>query len=204
MLFETTPYSNLAAIPIVNRFLKTEEPDCLVNVPDINNLLADKLTAFAPRTIGIPYRKSGTECGMEIIKQLYDIGHLFDRADDITSIATTYRRIARQELTYRAGDFTLDDVIHDTIDNALSICFRRDYNGAEFSILQKGIKDVTSHIFSESFHIEKAILSAAKIAYLASLIQNQFQSFEKFNSKHLTVIKDWVFLQFEYTKLNKL
>lgn len=204
VLFETTPYSNLVAIPIANRFLQMEGADCQVYVPDVNNLLADKLTAFAPRTIGIPYSKNGTECGMEIIKQLYDIGHLFDRADDVTSIANTYCRIARQELTYRAGNFTLDDVFHDTIDNALSICFRCDYNGTEFSILQKGIKDLISHIYSESFHIEKAILSAAKIAYLASLIQNQFQSFEKFNSKHLTIIKDWVFLQYEYTKLNKL
>ena len=46
----------------------------------MNSLLGDKLTAFAPRTIGIlyhPLRKT------DIAKQLFDVGVLFDAADAV-------------------------------------------------------------------------------------------------------------------------
>lgn len=36
-------------------------------------------TAFAPETTGIPYYKGENLSTLEIIKQLYDIGRLFDR-----------------------------------------------------------------------------------------------------------------------------
>lgn len=204
VLFEDLPYNNLLEIPITNRFLQTEGENCHVNVPDYNNLLADKLTAFAPRTIGIPYRRNGKECSMEIIKQLYDIGHLFDHVNDICSISETYRHIATQELTYRDADCTLADVFQDTIENALSICFRHDYNGTEFCLLQKGIKQLASHLFSESFQIEKASISAAKIIYLVTLVEKRLQSFEKYSSKSMSEIANWNLEQYEYTKLNKM
>ncbi|MBK7097825.1 MAG: hypothetical protein IPH58_05105 [Sphingobacteriales bacterium] len=45
--------------------------------------MGDKLTAFAPNTTGIPYFKKDDSMSMEIIKQLYDIGNLFDAVTDI-------------------------------------------------------------------------------------------------------------------------
>ena len=45
----------------------------------LDDILGDKLTAFAPNTTGIPYEKSGLSRAMEIIKQLYDIGNLFEQ-----------------------------------------------------------------------------------------------------------------------------
>ena len=204
ILFEQIPYNRIIELPITNIFLATEGEDRTVRVPDINNLLADKLTAFAPRTVGVPYRKGNSECGMEIMKQLYDIGALFDKADDMVSLSAVYRTIAEQEATYRDKHFSVDDILHDTMDHALSICFQKSRNNVEYQVLERGIKQVSSHIFSEPFHIEEAILSAAKAYYLVSQIETDGITIEKYSSRQLERMKGWLFTDYEYTKLNKL
>ena len=204
VLFEENPYNVLVDLPVANAFIDSETPDVMVKVPDYNNLLADKMTAFAPRTIGVPYTKGNNSFGMEIIKQLYDIGHLFDKADDMPAITSTYRRIAEKELLYHNISCTVDDVLSDTMDNALSICFRCSYKGTDFDTLLLGIKQVTNHIFSESFHIEKAILFAAKTYYLAASLMTQSPKIEKYTPSHNVEIAQWTISEYEYTKLNKL
>lgn len=204
ILFEDNPYDSLVEIPIVNGFIDTEVPVINVKVPDFNNLLADKLTAFAPLTIGVPYKKGDVSCGMEIIKQLYDIGCLFDKASDVLSVSRTYHRIANQELTYRGNISSVDDVLQDTLVNALSICFRKAYHKADFDTLSSGIKQVGSYIFSEHFHLEKAILAAAKTVYLTSLLLSGSNTIEKYSDKRISEIADWTIKEYEYTKLNKL
>lgn len=204
ILFEQIPYNRIIELPITNIFLATEGEDRTVRVPDINNLLADKLTAFAPRTVGVPYRKGNSECGMEIMKQLYDIGALFDKADDMVSLSAVYRTIAEQEASYRDKHFSVDDILHDTMDHALSICFRKSQNDVEYQVLERGIKQLSSHIFSEPFHIEEAILSAAKAYYLVSQIETDGITIEKYSSRQLERMRNWLFTDYEYTKLNKL
>ena len=204
VLFEENPYTVLLDQPVANDFIDTETPDVMVKVPDYNNLLADKMTAFAPRTIGIPYMKGNNSCGMEIIKQLYDIGRLFDKADDLLAINSTYSRIAEKELLYHNMSCSVDDVLSDTMDNALSICFRCCHKGTDFDTLLLGIKQVTNHIFSESFHIEKAILFAAKTYYLAASLMTQSPKIEKYTPSHNAEIAHWTIAEYEYTKLNKL
>ena len=204
ILFEQIPYNRIIELPITNIFLATEGEDRTVRVPDANNLLADKLTAFAPRTVGVPYRKGNSECGMEIMKQLYDIGALFDKADDMVSLSAVYRTIAEQEASYREERFSVDDILHDAMDHALSICFRKSQNNVEYQVLERGIKQVSSHIFSEPFHIEEAILSATKVYYLVSQIETDGITIEKYSSRQLERMKGWLFTDYEYTKLNKL
>lgn len=204
VLYEENPYNVLVDLPVANAFIDSETPDVMVKVPDYNNLLSDKMTAFAPRTIGVPYTKGNNSCGMEIIKQLYDIGHLFDKADDMPAINSTYRRIAEKELMYHNISCSVDDVLSDTMDNALSICFRCSHKGTDYETLLLGIKQVTNHIFSESFHIEKAILFAAKTYYLAASLMTQSQKIEKYTPSHSAVMAQWTISEYEYTKLNKL
>ena len=55
---------------------------------------------------------------MEIMKQLYDIGALFGKADDLMSIVAVYRTIAEQEANYRDEHFPVEDILHDTMDHA--------------------------------------------------------------------------------------
>mgnify|MGYP003483701635 FL=1 len=115
-----------------------------------------------------------------------------------------YRAIAQQEIGYRDEPYLVDDILHDTKDHALSICFRQGLNNVEYPVLTHGIKQASSHIFSETYHLEKAILSAAKVVYLVSLMESESTLIEKYNNRQLERMRDWQFNEFEYTKLNKL
>ncbi len=107
---------------IVNTFEKTIEMPLFevekgvkVKIPTINSYMADKLTAFAPNTIGIPFGKNKS---MEIIKQLFDLGHLFTKIDDLLEIDSVYKKIAHAEASYRDLDNPLENFLQDSIDTS--------------------------------------------------------------------------------------
>lgn len=168
----------------------------------INTILGDKLTAFAPNTTGIPYRKSDKEMGMEIIKQMYDIGCLYDKADNPETISAVFSVFAKTELAYRENKSTIENVLNDIIETALSICLRQSQGKSDFSILHRGVIQVKPFIFSEQFHLEKAITYAAKVAYIATVIKLGVKHFSRFN-KDLDM-KDWIIAKPMNTKLNKI
>ncbi len=149
-------------------------------------------------------RTTDKEMGMEIIKQLYDIGCIFDYADNTTIISTVFDKFVTTELNYRKNLHNKTDVIDDIIDTSLEICLRGKYGKADFEILQRGIVQVTSFIFSEKYHIEKEIVSSSKVAYLAAIIKHQLQKIEKYNQIKPNDMKDWKLTATPLIKLNKL
>ena len=98
VLFEETHYSKIVSLPIQSPVLITDEPMVMVNLPSHEDLLGDKLTAFAPHTTGIPFFKGEKKCSMEIIKQLFDVASLFDITNDLTTTRETFARFAAIEL----------------------------------------------------------------------------------------------------------
>ena len=114
ILFEEIQYEKLEQIDIDSSFLIQEGEPEKVTVPSFEDLLGDKLTAFAPETTGIPYEKGGQSKAMEIIKQLYDIGNIFDEIEELKTVSTTFEKFALTELKYRdKGEDTqivLDDI----------------------------------------------------------------------------------------------
>ena len=98
---------------IINTPFITPEREVRVAVPTMNSLLGDKLTAFAPRTIGIlynPLRKT------DIAKQLFDVGVLFDAATDLSVAAAVYAATHARQLVYRQADFSLAETLNDSIE----------------------------------------------------------------------------------------
>ncbi|MDR1200489.1 MAG: hypothetical protein LBL58_02510, partial [Tannerellaceae bacterium] len=166
--------------------------------------LGDKLTAFAPNTTGIPYKKGTKEMGMEIIKQMYDIGCLCDHADNAEVISAVFSSFADTEIQYRGNACTASDVLDDVIDNSLEICLRGNYGKANFEILSKGILQVKGFIYSESFHLDRAITYAAKAAYMAAIIKYEQKEIRKFDEARIQEMKDWLIKEPISTKLNKL
>jgi hypothetical protein len=109
-----------------------------VNVPSLEDILGDKFTAFAPNTTGIPYFKKEDSMSMEIIKQLYDIGNLFDVAQDLDIIKTTFYQFAKTEIAYRnSEEITESDVLEDIYQTALSIVSRGTDGNGNFDELQR-------------------------------------------------------------------
>jgi predicted nucleotidyltransferase component of viral defense system len=202
VLKEKSHYQNLIELPIDSTFVNHEDEPITVRIPDFDNILGDKLTAFAPNTTGIPYRKGNKEMGMEIIKQMYDIGCLFDRADNPQIVSAVFSSFAKTELAYRDNTSNIEKVLDDIIETALSICLRQNQGKSDFNILHRGIVQVKPFIFSEQFHLEKAISHAAKVAYIASIIKLGIKKFNRFR-KDLDM-KDWFIAQPMNTKLNKI
>jgi hypothetical protein len=70
ILFEENPYQNVIETPINTPFIVQKGDVVKVKTPSFEDILGDKLTAFAPNTTGIPYFKGSSSKSMEIIKQL--------------------------------------------------------------------------------------------------------------------------------------
>lgn len=203
ILFETNPYSKLVEIPIVSSFLYMKDEIQTVKVPSFENITADKLTAFAPNTTGIPYYKSKRSMSMEIIKQLYDIGNLFNVVTDISQIRATFFKIAQNELIYRKlPNLTANDVLDDIMKTSLCICSRGKAGECNFTELQEGIQRLKPFIISDNFQIDNAILAASKAAYISTLLKTNSVGIHHFD-KNIDLSKLSIENQ-TYNKLNKL
>jgi hypothetical protein len=202
ILFEEQKYTTLISLPIDSVFVNQQGQPLNVNVPSLNDLLGDKLTAFAPNTTGIPYVKAGVSRAMEIIKQLYDIGNLFDLADSIDTIASTFEKFALTELGYREMGNDWHIVLDDIYYTSLLISTRGQDGRGDLQALQLGLRQIKGYIFSEGYNIEKAITDASKAAYLSILIRRKETSIERFGDP--LEMADWIIEQPFNTKINKL
>ena len=201
ILYEKSHYgSHTQEIIIASSFLISEGDAIEVIVPTPEAILGDKLTAFAPNTTGVPYRKNKE---LEIIKQLYDIGNLFDIVENVNSISAIFDQFAKTQLNYRElTHSTPKDVLKDILETAISIGTRGKSGTGDFDELQRGIQNIKNFIFSESFHLERAMVPAAKSAYLSAILQTGTNEIYRFSN--VTEIVEWIIEQPFETRLNKL
>lgn len=194
VLFEDNWYSKIELLPIVSPFLLMTGEPLTVRIPSKDDLLGDKLTAFAPNTTGIPYIKivigraglaEERHCSMEIIKQLFDIASLFDRVGDLDTVYATFKKIAPIELDYRRMDNRdLTPILDDIYKTSELICtgiYTNDQS-FEYQELVKGIKQIGNFIISEKYNHYSAIVNASKAAYLSILLKKGINEIKHFDS----------------------
>lgn len=201
ILFEKTDYPRLLAAPIQSEWIDSEEV-LAVNVPSIESILGDKLTAFAPNTVGILYGKDKEQ---EIIKQLFDIGCLFDEAENVEEITMSFEKIGVKEIKYRELEIGLSDILDDIFTTSLLIAKRtkntEEPDKTRFAELNKGIRRFEGFLIAENFKIEDAILAAGKAAYLAQKIKiNDHSALEKYYNQDISNLE----ISGELNFLNKL
>ena len=202
IVYQNPIYNKLAKTNIDSQFVKQDGDALKVTSPDIDNILGDKLTAFAPETTGIPYERNGRSMSMEIMKQLYDIGSIFEDSSDFGATKTAFIEFAKKQLKDREIDEDINLVLDDIYNTALTICTRCRSGKARFAELEQGIRKVNAFIFSENYHIEKAITDASKAAYLATVIKYDKDEIQKFSNAQ--EVKGWIIEQPFDTRLNKL
>jgi len=182
-----------------------------VTVPTIEGLLGDKLTAFAPHTIGVPFvTEKGNSMTMQIIKQLYDIGELFNIATSFEDIKTAFTVTFEKENGYRDNQFTKEQVLQDSIDTCLALLQIRlkGFKNNEISNhLEDGIRKIDSHLLNDKFTInDKAKITASKVFCIANLLLNE-KAFDfdnnLFQDSKIKLLAD-VNLQEPYNKLDRL
>lgn len=179
ILRENNHYAKIDAIPLKSPLLITSGVVQLIKVPSIECLLADKLTAFAPKTIGV--NPEMTSSGMplnnhlQVIKQFFDAGTLFDYSSDFESLRTTYASIATCESFYRGGVFSEKESLQDSFLAALSIATNGEYDPNTYSaVYRSGIASLNDHLFAGGFNTVKAKHYAANVMLLsAGLLRNQ-------------------------------
>ena len=193
VLFEDNWYSVIERLPIESPFLLMSGEPLMVSLPSKEDLLGDKLTAFAPNTTGIPYIKTVTgrgglpeerHCSMEIIKQLFDVASLFDKINNLGTVRATFKKIARIELEYRnmASD-TLTPILDDIYKTSELICtgIYTKNQSFEYQELVKGINQIRNLIVSKKYNHYSVLVNASKAAYLSVLLKKGIDVIEHFN-----------------------
>ena len=211
ILFDSPHYPALVETSVNTPWLSVDETATKITTPSIDSICGDKLTAFAPETIGIPYYKGDQLFAMEICKQLFDLSKLFENITDITTVKKSFSAFAKAELSYRSSDkefssreLTENDVLWDSL-NTCAILARRERNPTaetkeKFANLNLGIRSFGSaFLMTGNFRIEEALAASARVAYLnAILLQKEVVEIEYYegqNISELTIEKaDWAFL----------
>ena len=174
-------YPVIETRPIVLDMLDIETPQT-VRVPSVDCLLGDKLTAFAPETIGVLYNPQPRALGGEapdpkpirVLKQLFDVGELFLIAQDLSTIAQAYDRLHAVQNAARGGAHPRERCLDDTLDAAYWISqadLRKQEHNDKTVFLRQGIKALDSHVLGPSFSIGSAKIFAARAALLAALLR---------------------------------
>lgn len=170
VLYEAHGYPELREVPVESEFLVADGSPQLVRVPSVESITGDKLTAFAPRTTGIPY---GKDKEVEIVKQLFDVSVLFDEVQSVEAVAKSYAATVAKELVYRQLSQTPAEVLRDTIQTALMMAQHKinptktlDKEGIKG--LVAGIQGFANFLIGTRFNIDIAVTAAAKAAYLAA------------------------------------
>jgi len=175
-----------------------------VQVPTLENLAADKLTAFAPKTIGVKYSSSSS---LKILKHCADVGALFDHCENMEELHAAYKAIWPVENSYRENAFSRTQVLDDTIEAAGLICML-DLKGCpdseETQILRTGIKQLDSHMVGSRYSMNEAKVCAAKAAWLATALkQKRMEPLPRYSIEELQTLATTP-LQGAYVPFNRL
>lgn len=181
ILYEESQYECVRTLKVESPFIAVEGDALFVRIPSVDDLLADKLTAFAPNTSGIPYYKNGKPKYVEIIKQLYDIGRLFDNMTNLDIVKNVFGRVAPMELLYRHISDAPDIITQDIRETALCLATRGKAGCGDFEALQKGVSYIRPFMYQGRYYIENAITDAAKAAYLATAIEKDVKSIHRYD-----------------------
>ena len=167
IVFEQNLYARIVEKEIQNELLLTTGENLSVKLPSVDCLLADKLTAFAPHTSGIPLGKNKD---LEVIKQFYDVCTLIDQFENCDDVRNAYFALSTIELGYRGEGVTCKEALEDSLQAAICIGSRGKFLQPDFPSYLQGTRDITNHIFDGAFSMEVASSLAPKVIYLATCL----------------------------------
>jgi hypothetical protein len=175
VLFEEHGYPVLVNTPIKNEWIQTDDNLITVPVPSADSILGDKLTAFAPNTTGIRFAHRYpdgriVEKQMEAMKQLFDIGILYNQIGNLKHFRESFEATVKKEIAYRGKNMEVSTVLHDIVNTSLMIASMGKFFDpkGDFKHIHTGLTQLKSFIYGGAFRIDEAVLASAKAAYLAA------------------------------------
>ncbi len=183
VLFDEYFYPKTVELPLRSDFLVVDESVTKIRIPTINSIAGDKITVFAPNTSGYLYNKG---LGIQIIKQLFDLGYLFDELDDYSEFADSFDKKFERLEKYFRKKWTQDQILDDILDSSLLLSSdKRSISGiklTKYEELFSGIGQLSNFLIKRPFNPDIAIESAAKTALLAAkLMTRNFDPIDQFD-----------------------
>jgi len=172
VLFEQDPVPHASPVLIATPFIDCSR-DVHVSIPIVESLLGDKLTAFAPSTIGILYHP---ERKTDIVKQLFDTAVLFDAATDLNIAAQVYETVHAHQCTYRNKTYTQAVTLDDSITAAIELSAfdpKSPNNTENAALLDAGVTSLQNHLVGHPFRRTEAQIAAGKVACVAAWIKRR-------------------------------
>lgn len=168
---EPCPLRDLVEMPVQTNFLEIES-ETKVTLPSLNALLGDKLTAFAPHTVGVPLNKRYAQ---QVAKQMFDVGELFLAANDFKAVKSAYLESQASESSYQPTRPSLEDSLRDTLETAYEFChhgLRKDPNRRpeDRENLLRGIGQMAGILVGTRYRAEEARIHASRAARMADAI----------------------------------
>jgi hypothetical protein len=107
---------------------------------------------------------------MQVTKQLFDIGTLFEAASDFTDVATTYNAVQKLESEYRPTKPTREASLNDTVQACMALIASKKRDVAAYPdapLLQDGFKRLRGHLtwpgFSATREPQRTIAARAAV-----------------------------------------
>ena len=202
VVFTEHPYKKLIEKDISNVPLVFSDSKTVVRIPTPEGLLGDKMTAVSPKTIGIPLNEKRS---MEVLKQVIDLGELFNIASDIDDMRQSFFNTARQENGFRGTAYSMDEVLNDVTDIAFkysqSLLKGADNSFSEIPLINDGLDKIVNHLRGK---IDKGDIKVAfaKIAYMANVL-NRKENPQLIKKTDISLIQGMVFPE-KYKILERL
>lgn len=183
LLFEENFYPKTIEVPIKSDFLIQDESPVNIIIPTINSITGDKITVFAPNTVGYLYNK-GLE--LQILKQLFDLGYLFDEITDFSEFYNSFNNKFESLNKYFGSVWTKDQILDDILNTSLLLSRERrtliDNDLSNYNELFRGIRQMGNFLIKRPFNLDVAIESAAKTALMVATLKTQnYNQIEKFD-----------------------
>lgn len=199
-VFEKNPYPHLVEKDISNDLLLTSGDNYKVVIPSVNSIVGDKLTAFAPHTIGVSFFADNyaNDKRLEVMKQFYDVAILFDYVNNFEEARNSYLSVCKNELVFRGLSIGYKDCLFDAYNCALTIFLRGNNGDSEYINYVEGARRIRGHIFGEVFSSEIAVLHAPKVMLLAACFYHNINpkklSFDSFDIANIPYIRKFASL----------
>ncbi len=160
------------------------EREVSVTVPTVDTLMGDKLTAFAPTTVGLLYQPVPRRPDdpppvprpLGVLKQMFDVGVLFEHATDLRAVAAAYDHCFRiqQEARRRTHPCTREQALDDTLDASAHIAALalKDIDNAKTAFFRDGVRILNNHLVGGTFTTTTAQIHAARAALVAALLKS--------------------------------
>lgn len=191
-VFEANPYIELFKSKIIKDILPTIGEPIDVLIPSITDIMIDKLTAFAPNTIGVKFERilnDGTikDHSREVIKQWFDINELYQKCNDLTKLKQRYQKLANFEIEQREIKEDFASCLKDTLNMCLVFLDKGQRDAKNYEKILKGIRRLRFFVNLELTESYLITASVNVVVLISKVFCEDEEEYKKISDESKTI-----------------